>query len=78
MVDVLYRDESYKIMGACFEVHNEMGCEFLEPEYQECLDRFHSESRYHSKLIRVHSRHSRALLFCPRITRMDTNGNTRV
>jgi len=38
MVDVLYRDESYKIIGACFEVHNEMGCGFLEPVYQECLE----------------------------------------
>jgi GxxExxY protein len=36
--DVVYRDESYRIMGACFEVYNEMGCGFLEPVYQECLE----------------------------------------
>ena len=24
-------------MAACFEVHNRMGCGFLEPVYQECL-----------------------------------------
>jgi len=35
---VLYPDESYKIVGACFEVYNEMGCGFLEPVYQECLE----------------------------------------
>lgn len=30
-------DESYQIVGACFEVYNEMGCGFLESVYQECL-----------------------------------------
>lgn len=37
MADVIYREESYRIVGACFEVHNRMGCGFLEPIYQECL-----------------------------------------
>ena len=36
--DIVYRDESYQIVGACFEVYNEMGCGFLEPVYQECLE----------------------------------------
>ena len=31
-------EESYRILGACFEVYNEMGCGFLEPVYQECLE----------------------------------------
>ncbi len=35
---MLYPDESYQIMGACFEVHNRQGCGFLEPVYQECLE----------------------------------------
>jgi len=35
--DILYRDESYKITGACFEVQNNMGSGFLEAVYQECL-----------------------------------------
>lgn len=35
---ILYKDESYKIMGACFEVYKEKGCGFLEPVYQECLE----------------------------------------
>jgi GxxExxY protein len=37
MAEILYKDESYQIVGACFEVYNEMGCGFLEPVYQECL-----------------------------------------
>lgn len=35
--DVLYKDESYKIVGACMEVHKVLGCGFLEPVYQEAL-----------------------------------------
>ena len=35
--DLLYKDESYKIIGACFEVYKGMGCGFLEAVYQECL-----------------------------------------
>ena len=36
-VDLLFKNESYQIMGACFEVYKEKGCGFLEPVYQECL-----------------------------------------
>ena len=35
---MLFPDESYRIMGACFEVHNRKGCGFLEAVYQECLE----------------------------------------
>jgi len=38
MSKVLYPDESYAIMGACFAVHNEKGCGFTEPVFQECLE----------------------------------------
>ena len=31
------REETYKILGACFEVYNEKGCGFLEAVYQECM-----------------------------------------
>jgi GxxExxY protein len=34
---ILYRDESYAIVGACFEVYKEKGNGFLEAVYQECL-----------------------------------------
>src|SRR5436189_3462107 len=37
MPEIVYRKESYTIIGACFEVYNEKGCGFLEPVYQECL-----------------------------------------
>ena len=35
---MIYPEESYAIMGACFNVHNEKGCGFTEPIYQECLE----------------------------------------
>lgn len=38
MTKVLYAEESYAIIGACFNVYKEMGCGFLEPVYQECLE----------------------------------------
>ena len=36
-MEIIYREESYAIMGACFEVYKEKGCGFLEGVYQECL-----------------------------------------
>ena len=36
---ILYKEESYAIQGAVFEVYREMGCGFLEAVYQECLER---------------------------------------
>ena len=34
---IIYRNESYKIQGACFEVYKHTGCGFLEAVYQEAL-----------------------------------------
>lgn len=34
---VLFKDESFAIQGAIFEVYREMGRGFLEAVYQECL-----------------------------------------
>ena len=35
--EILYKEESYNIMGACFEVYKDKGNGFLEDVYQECL-----------------------------------------
>ncbi len=37
MVDLIYKEECFKIVGAFFEVHKTLGCGFLEPVYQEAL-----------------------------------------
>jgi len=38
MSGILYPDESYALMGACFNIYKAMGCGFLENVYQECLE----------------------------------------
>ena len=37
-MSVVFKEESYRIMGACFEVYKEKGAGFGEPMYQECLE----------------------------------------
>ena len=36
--EIVYKEESYAIIGACFEVYNEQGSGFLEAVYQESLE----------------------------------------
>ncbi len=38
MVNLLYKDEVYAIVGAAMEVHRNMGCGFLEAVYQEAME----------------------------------------
>ncbi len=38
MTEIIYKEESFMIVGACFEVYNEMGCGFFEAVYQECVE----------------------------------------
>jgi GxxExxY protein len=38
MSDLIYKEECYKIVGACFEVYKLKGVGFTEPLYQECLE----------------------------------------
>jgi GxxExxY protein len=35
---LLHEQETYEILGACFEVYNEKRCGFTEEIYQECLE----------------------------------------
>ena len=36
--ELIYKEESYGIIGACFAVYKDKGCGFLEPVYHECLE----------------------------------------
>jgi len=38
MKELLFKEETYRIRGACYEVYKEKGCGFVEPVYQECME----------------------------------------
>ncbi len=38
MSEIIYKEESYKIIGCCMEVHNQLGKGFLEIVYKDALE----------------------------------------
>lgn len=45
MTEILFKEESYKIIGACFEVHKILGHGFKEAVYKDALEvEFHKLS----------------------------------
>lgn len=38
MTVILFKDECYRIIGACMEVHKKLDCVFLESVYAEALE----------------------------------------
>ena len=73
MTDIIYKQESYKIIGACLDVYNNLGPGFKEVIYQEALElefaRRNIPYKSETKL-RIHfkgynlSRHLRADFLC--------------
>jgi GxxExxY protein len=35
--ELIHKEESYAVIGACMAVYKDKGCGFLEPVYHECL-----------------------------------------
>jgi GxxExxY protein len=57
MNKIIYKEESYKIIGSCMTVHRELGPGFLEPIYQEA-----TEIQFNNDLI-PHQREKELLIY---------------
>lgn len=38
MTNIIHKEESYKIVGICMDVHNNLGAGFLEIVYKDALE----------------------------------------
>ncbi len=57
MVKFILKNECYKVIGACFEVHKVLGTGFLKAIYSEALEIEFSNRKipfYREKAIRIH------------------------
>lgn len=50
MTEIIYKEESYAIIGKCMEVHNELGHGFSEIVYKDALQlEFNEDHIWHSR-----------------------------
>jgi len=53
--EIIYKEESYKIIGSCLTVYNKLGSGFLESVYQEALEiQFNQDKISFEKEKRLH------------------------
>lgn len=45
MAELIFKDESYEIMGCCFEIFNNLGPGLRESSYQKALEKIFSERK---------------------------------
>ncbi|MDZ7764235.1 MAG: GxxExxY protein [Melioribacteraceae bacterium] len=51
MGELIYKEESYQIIGKCFEVHNNLGPGFLEIVYKDALEQDSTLMNWYVKVI---------------------------
>lgn len=46
---ILFKQESYKIIGACMKIHRTLGSGFLEAVYEEAMEKEFIKKIFHSR-----------------------------